>query len=699
MTNVSVVVPVKDGERFLAELLDAVGAQGAHEVLVIDSGSRDRSPEIARAAGAQLIEIDPREFGHGRTRNLGAARTTGELICFLTQDATPTGGWLSAYREAFALDERIGAAYGPHLPRPETSPMIARELTEFFGAMAPDGRPVIQRSDDEAFLSNVNACYRRECWAQLRFPDIAYSEDQAFGRALLEAGWLKAYHPGAAVLHAHDYGPVGFARRYFDEYRGLRQSTGHVEPMNATRLVRAAGAEVKRDTRWMQERGWAPSRRALWSGRSVVHHVTRRAFSALGSRSEHLPRWLEQRISLERSGRAGDAPSDAIGTPVAPTVRAPHWRYMLEVSRDGVADLAEPIEGMSERPRLHVAIAVPIFRRGSGGHGTIFKIVQRLEAMGHTCTIWIHDPVVGDDGGRAAVARREIVQWFANVRAPVFRGFDDWHGADVAMATGWETVYPLARMPGCRARAYMVNDHEPEFFATSAEALFAERTYRLGFFPISASDWLRDLLAERYGCEGTSFRLGVDHDTYQPLPHERQPDTVLFYARSSTPRRAVPLGLMALEELHRRRPNLRVVAFGSDGVLPASFAHENIGVAAPADLARAYGQCTVGLCLSATNYSLIPQEMMACGMPCVDIAGGSSEATFGADGPVELASPDPVALADAMETLLNDDQRWRDHSEAGLAFVADASWDTAARQVEEGLREALRVRERAVQES
>ena len=92
VTTVSVVIPVKDGERYLEELLRRARREGADEMLVIDSGSRDRSREIARAAGVELLEIDPREFGHGRTRNLGAERTSGELICFLTQDATPVPG-------------------------------------------------------------------------------------------------------------------------------------------------------------------------------------------------------------------------------------------------------------------------------------------------------------------------------------------------------------------------------------------------------------------------------------------------------------------------------------------------------------------------------------------------------------------------------------------------------------------------------
>ena len=704
MATVSVVVPVKDGERFLAELLAALAREGPDEVLVIDSGSTDGSVAVARAAGVEVLEIPPEEFGHGRTRNLGGERTSGELLCFLTQDAVPVDGWLDCFREAMALEERVGAAYGPHLPRPETSPMIARELTEFFASMAPDGRPRVQDASESPFLSNVNACYRRECWEQIRFPDdAAYAEDQAFARAMPAAGWRKAFHPGAAVVHAHDYGVVEFARRYFDEYRGLRRSTGHVEPAPALDTLRAVRGQGAGDRRWMRERGWPARRRALWTGRATVHHAGRRVFAALGSRAERLPPSVERALSLEgtssngRGAPAGPEPGtpaadDSWGAAIGPRGASPHWGEMLRVSREGPAPLAPPVPGMSDRRRLHVAVAVPAFRRGSGGHTTIFQLVRRLEDLGHTCTIWVHDEI-GQARG-PALTRRQIVEWFAPVRAPVFLGFDDWHGADVAMATGWETVHPLAVLPDTRARAYLVNDHEPEFFATSAEALFAERTYTLGFFAISASDWLRDLLAERYGCEGTSFRLGVDHLTYRPQPVERRRDTVLFYGRSVTPRRAVPLGMLALEELNARRPGVRVVTFGQGGGLELTFAHRDMGVATPGQLALAYSAGTVGLCLSMTNYLLIHQEMMACGMPCVDLAGGSSEATFGADGPVELADPDPVALADAMQVLLDDPERWRRRSEAGLSFVRDADWDGAALEVEAGLREALRAQER-----
>ena len=67
---------------------------------------------------------------------------------------------------------------------------------------------------------------------------------------------------------------------------------------------------------------------------------------------------------------------------------------------------------------------------------------------------------------------------------------------------------------------------------------------------------------------------------------------------------------------------------------------------------------------------------------------------MGRDGGVEVAPASPIALADALERLLADEHHWQRRSEAGLGFVESASWEVAGKQVEAGLREALRQRER-----
>ena len=165
---------------------------------------------------------------------------------------------------------------------------------------------------------------------------------------------------------------------------------------------------------------------------------------------------------------------------------------------------------------------------------------------------------------------------------------------------------------------------------------------------------------------------------------------MLFYARAVTPRRAVPLGLLALAELHRRRPRIEIALFGEARPIAAPFPYRPLGVLEPGALARAYSEATVGLVLSLTNPSLIPQEMLACGLPCVDVASESMLATYGADGPATLAAPEPIALCEAIEALLDDPARRARQAADGLRWAAARTWPAAAAQVQDGLRAAVR---------
>jgi glycosyltransferase involved in cell wall biosynthesis len=357
---------------------------------------------------------------------------------------------------------------------------------------------------------------------------------------------------------------------------------------------------------------------------------------------------------------------------------------------EGPVALRGDAAALVDAPSLRVAAVVPSFRRGSGGHATIANLLRGLEAIGHRTSVWVLD----DEGRHATESPAEtaalFTAFFGPLGGPVRVGLGGWEGADVAMATGWQTVAQVLRLPGAGARAYLVQDHEPEFYPTSAERDWAAWTYRQGLHCIAASPWLADLVRTRYGASATSFDLGIDHERYRPAEVERRADRVLFYARAVTPRRAVALGLLALQELHRRRPQIEIALFGEARPVAAPFAHRALGVLEPDALARAYSEATVGLVLSLTNPSLIPQEMLACGLPCVDVASESMLATYGVDGPATLAAPEPIALCEAIEALLDDPTRRARQGADGLRWAAARTWPSAAAQVQEGLRAAVR---------
>jgi dTDP-4-amino-4,6-dideoxygalactose transaminase/glycosyltransferase involved in cell wall biosynthesis len=379
---------------------------------------------------------------------------------------------------------------------------------------------------------------------------------------------------------------------------------------------------------------------------------------------------------------------------IEPTLHEHEYAQAVRMLRDGPADLLPPVDGQSEKTCLRIAVVVPPFHFGSGGHDVLFQLISRWERAGHTCSLWIHDPFREAAGDAESVIRRTIVESFgASIEAPVHKGFDQWRGADVAIATGWQTVYPVLELGGCRARAYLVNDYEPAFYGTSIETWLSGMTYRQPLRAIVGSPWLLDTLRSRFGMDGGTFRYAID-DAYEPRDVERRDDTIVLYARSVTPRRAVALGVLALEELWRRRPGrVRIVMFGDEHPMPSSFPYDFLGKVTPDQLSWVYSEAAVGLAFSMTNTSLVPQDMIACGLPALELAGFGGESVYGARGPIELVPYEPVEIADRIERLLDDPGERERRRVAGLELARRLSWDNAALEVERELRTALRERE------
>ncbi|MDA0164739.1 hypothetical protein OM076_31010 [Solirubrobacter ginsenosidimutans] len=374
------------------------------------------------------------------------------------------------------------------------------------------------------------------------------------------------------------------------------------------------------------------------------HPVTQRAF-----RSPFVRRLTTQLVAAQR------APEDLV-TP---------YRSWAELDAHGPV----PLVAREHGDALDIAFVVPGFRRGSGGHTTISNLVRGLEARGHMCSIWIDDPL-GHSGGAA-----NFRAFFGPFAATVHDDLRGWRGAGVAVATGWQTVATVLRLERCGARAHLVQDDEPEFYPASAERLWAERAFQLP--TITAGTWLAERMRAK-GLAATPFDLGIDHATYHPQPGvTRVPNRVLFYARAATPRRAVPLGLLALEALQARR-SVEIVLFGDAAPLAAPFAFTNLGILDPPAVARAYNEAGAGLVLSLTNHSLVAQEMVACGLPAVELRTPSTEAAF-AGAPIALADPTPQAIADALERQL-------DAPAATGDWAATRTWAAAAAAVESALR-------------
>lgn len=287
--DVSVVIPTFNGERYLGEVLDAIAAQrfdGLIETLVIDSGSTDATLDILRSRPhVRLHQIPNSEFGHGRTRNLGARLAQGRTIVFLTQDATPaTSDWLT---ELVAPLEVAGvqAVVGRQVPRSHAFPLQKYDIEHVFAAQGPPDRPTIVELsgadgsdlEDASFYSDVNSAARREFLLdEIPLRDVAYSEDAAFARDVLEAGYRKAYAPRGAVLHSNDMGIREYASRLFDETVGLRRAGAR--PPSPGRLgaaLRAIKGAMHDTVRIARDPDYRLVERVKWLVVNPLYHLAR----------------------------------------------------------------------------------------------------------------------------------------------------------------------------------------------------------------------------------------------------------------------------------------------------------------------------------------------------------------------------------------------------------------------------------------
>lgn len=115
MIRVSVVVPVLDDADHLRRCLAALAVQTrpADEVVVVDNGSRDDGAEVARAAGAVVVDEPVRGIARASAR--GYDRATGDVVVRLDADSVPPPGWIA---EAVRLleDPDVVAVTGPGRP-------------------------------------------------------------------------------------------------------------------------------------------------------------------------------------------------------------------------------------------------------------------------------------------------------------------------------------------------------------------------------------------------------------------------------------------------------------------------------------------------------------------------------------------------------------------------------------------------------
>ncbi len=240
----SVVIRAFNEEKHLSRLLDGILHQTIQDVQVIlvDSGSSDRTVEIANEYAVQIVHIQPQDFTFGRSLNLGISHAKADFVVFASAHVYPVyPDWLERLLEPFQ-DQKVAISYGKQRGM-ETTQFSEHQIFEHW---FPDTSTIHQ---NYPFCNNANAAIRKKLWEQNAYNEtLPGLEDLAWARWVHEQGYRIAYVAEAEIIHVHNESWHGISNRYRREGMAFKIIYPQ-EQFGILDLIKAFFSNVKNDLR------------------------------------------------------------------------------------------------------------------------------------------------------------------------------------------------------------------------------------------------------------------------------------------------------------------------------------------------------------------------------------------------------------------------------------------------------------------
>ena len=334
--------------------------------------------------------------------------------------------------------------------------------------------------------------------------------------------------------------------------------------------------------------------------------------------------------------------------------------------------------------KKRVAWIMPHPGKGSGGHRTIIQNVNALIKAGYECDIYVEEDYVSTD----KMLEEKINDYYGYCAANSYVGIALRQEYDLLFATGWTTI-DFTKNLNCPKKAYFIQDYEPWFLPMGDSYIKTENSYRLGYAPITIGKWLSHKMIDEYGLASQYFDFCADLSVYKKDESIKKENAICYIFQPEKPRRCDEIGLKALKIVKELRPDIKIYLYGSNSKKIVDFEAEKLGIIPIEECNRLYNKCKIGFCISASNPSRIPFEMMAAGLPVVEIYKENNLYDF-PDGGIKLAEPNPEAIATTMLELIDDDKELKRMSEIGNAYMQDKPLEKGFEQFVEAVNNLLK---------
>lgn len=216
---ISIIIRAKNEAKKIKDCLEAIKNQSYnnYEVIVVDSGSTDRTIKIAKKFGCQILKIPANSFTFGYALNIGIKTARGDIVISISAHALPSNNfWLETLINKFNKEKNIAGIYGRQIPFKNANPIEKRGLIEAF----PVGNgPEIPSNPH---FSNANSAVKKNIFRKFVFNEkLEGAEDIEWSSRVRKAGFVIMYEPKAIVFHSHNESMKQVYKRFYRESKSL----------------------------------------------------------------------------------------------------------------------------------------------------------------------------------------------------------------------------------------------------------------------------------------------------------------------------------------------------------------------------------------------------------------------------------------------------------------------------------------------
>jgi len=195
--KLSVIIPTHNSEKTIEKCINSIVSQkfprNEFEIIVVDDGSKDKTTELAKKAGADVVmNIDP--CFQGTARNIGAKNARGNFLAFLDSDCIARDCWLQIIAKELKENDAIG---GPVLNgNPNSLVAWSEYLIEFSEFHEHRKRSTVQ------FVPGCSQAYKKNIFFKVGgFSEQRLAEDVKIGHELTKSGINVVFVPELQINH------------------------------------------------------------------------------------------------------------------------------------------------------------------------------------------------------------------------------------------------------------------------------------------------------------------------------------------------------------------------------------------------------------------------------------------------------------------------------------------------------------------